>query len=61
MVKRWSMALIGKVFVIRDTIEQSVFYIALAVIMLCAVLFLAVPSLTRALIQQSDGRLIWIF
>ena len=48
MVKRWSMALIGKVFVIRDTIEQSVFYIALAVIMLCAVLFLAVPSLTRA-------------
>ena len=44
MVKRWSMTLIGKIFFIRDTIEQSVFYIALALIMLCAILFLAVPS-----------------
>ena len=44
MEKRWSIPLIGKIFVIRDTIEQSVFYIALALIMLCAILFLAVPS-----------------
>ena len=33
MVKRWSMTLIGKIFFIRDTIEQSVFYIALALIL----------------------------
>ena len=44
MEKRWSIPLIGKIFIIRDTIEQSVFYIALALIMLCAILFLAVPS-----------------
>ena len=54
MVKRWSMTLIGKIFFIRDTIEQSVFYIALALIMLCAVLFLAVPSV-QGQVAPSSG------
>ena len=44
MEKRRSMTLIVELLVIRDTIEHLVFCIALGLIMLCAVLFLAVPS-----------------
>jgi len=44
MDKRRSMTLIVELFVIRDTIEKMVFCIALGLIVLCAVLFLGMPS-----------------
>ena len=44
MMKRLSMTLTEKLFLLRDTIEHSLFYLALAGIMLCAILFLAIPS-----------------
>lgn len=44
MEKRRSISLIRELFIIRDTIEHSVFCVALGLIVLCAILFLAVPS-----------------
>ena len=48
MVKRLSISLMERLFLIRDTIEHSLFYVALAGIGLCAILFLAIPSTISA-------------
>lgn len=48
MIKRLSMSLTDRLFLVRDTIEHSVFSVALAGILLCAILFLAVPSTISA-------------
>ena len=48
MVKRLSISLMERLFLIRDTIEHTLFYVALAGILLCAILFLAIPSTISA-------------
>ncbi len=48
MVKRLSINLVERLLLIRDTIEHSLFYVALAGIGLCAILFLAIPSTISA-------------
>ena len=48
MVKQWSITLMERLSLIRDTVEHSLFYLALAGIVLCGVLFLVIPSSTAA-------------